>query len=183
MHIMAVASMNLNGKRRAEKNKKDISMKLIKYFIVLSLCFFLCSCPVADDSDLEIDIGDYEGQLSAWNSQNLLDYQLSVEERDHTGGDKADIYVKNGIPESSDPPSWLEDGWLSTIPEFYSYIKQVEEGIRNVPKSDYKRASFKVSYNTEYHYPNYIATNFSYGSDKGAWSRVQYKITLKPLEE
>jgi hypothetical protein len=96
--------------------------------------------------------------------------------------DKAVIYVKNGIPESSDPPSWLEDGRLSTIPEFYSYIKQVEEGIKNVPKSDYKRASFNVSYNTEYHYPNYIATYFSY-SDTGAWSRVQYKISFMPFEE
>jgi hypothetical protein len=159
-------------------------MRFIKGFFVLCLCVLLGTC-FPDDGVLEIDIGDYEAQLASWNSQNMLDYQLSIKESEAATGlrNEAVISVKNGIPESSDPPSWLEEGRLSTIPELYSYIKKEEKRMRDKPKNKYDRASFKVSYDTEYHYPKYISEHESHGSADGAWWRTEWQITLTPLGE
>jgi hypothetical protein len=154
-----------------------------KCIIILSLCLLIEGCP-DHDPDLEerIDIGDYEDQLSAWNGQNMLDYQLSVVNRISGPRFYAVINVKEGIPESSDPPSWLEKQKLSTIPEFYLYIKEVEKEKRDRPK-DYKRSSFKVRYNVEYHYPNYTFDYYSHGSELGAWAANEWFVTLTPLGE
>jgi hypothetical protein len=149
--------------------------------MLLGTCF-------PDDGVLEIDTGDYEAQLSMWNNQNMLDYQLLVKFSQAGAGlrREAVINVKNGIPESSDPPEWLTDRWwllLSTIPEFYSYIKEKEEEKRKEPKKEYNSSSLKVSYDTEYHYPSYISDCASHGSGDGAWYHREYFITLTPLGE
>jgi len=158
-------------------------MRFIQGFIILCLCVLLGTC-FSDDGTLEIDIGDYESQLAAWNSQNMLDYQITVDYFRYIGEPiEAVITVKNGIPENSDPPSWLKDGRLSTIPEFYSYIKKEEEQKRKEPKKEYIRSSLNVSYNIEYHYPNSISSDVSHGSADGAWSRHEFIISLEPQGE
>ena len=104
-------------------------IRFIKYFIILPLCLLMWSC-------LDyISIGDYEEHLEAWNRMGLLDYKLSLSYRtdlDDEFPQKAIIIVKNGIPESSDPPSWLTRGEKSTIPDFYSFIKNEEKRLQKV---------------------------------------------------
>ncbi|MDR0472576.1 MAG: DUF6174 domain-containing protein [Treponema sp.] len=159
-------------------------MKISKYFVVFGLSLLVGACDIGK-GELDIDIGDYEAQLAAWNSQNMLDYLISVEISSIATGlrDEAVISVKNGNPECSDPPSWLEEGRLSTIPEFYSFVKEVEERKRKEPKNEYSISSLKVSYDTEYHYPNYISDSVSHGSADGAWTHREYFVTLTPLGE
>ena len=105
-----------------------------------------------------ISIGDYEEHLEAWNRMGLLDYKLSLSYRpdlDDEFPQKAIIIVKNGIPESSDPPSWLTRGEKSTIPDFYSFIKNEEKRLQKV--KHLKKSYLKVKYNIVYHYPSYIS--------------------------
>jgi hypothetical protein len=124
--------------------------------IVLPLCLLTGSCDLWKDR-LDIDIGDYENQLAAWNSQNMLDYRFSVRRGSNSDREFVIINVKNGIPESSDPPSWITEGEKSTIPEFYSLIKGYEKNYKDWHDSGDKRyLSLKVRYDTEYHYPSNI---------------------------
>ena len=107
-----------------------------------------------------ISVGDYEEHLKKWNKLNILDYQLSLSLRkniDDNFPKKAIIIVKNGIPESSDPPSWLTNGEKSTIPEFFSFINKEVKRLDNVKHS--KKGYFRVWYNIVYHYPTEIYSN------------------------
>jgi len=138
-------------------------MRFIICFVVVGLCLLTGACV------LDTDIGDYEYHLEAWNSQNMLDYQIFVEYWYPSMPESGLVTVRNGIPESgsSIPPGLGR----STVPELYSWIKEVEN-------DKYKNGigSFKVSYNTEYHYPNEII-----------WKNTRYteswEITVMPLEE
>ena len=159
-------------------------MRFIKYIVIILLCLFLGNCDLWK-GELDIDIGDYEAQLAVWNSQNMLDYQIAIEFRGYAHGfTVSTINVKNGKPESSDPPSWLEEGKLSTIPEFYSYIKSEEQRIIDIHKKTTANHTLKVRYNTEYHYPENIHIEVSHQSSyPGNWSVITWHITLTPLEE
>jgi len=106
-----------------------------------------------------------EKEKEAWDNLNILDYQLKLSFTDvYEISKQAIITVKNGIPESSDPPEWLLSGKKSTIPEFFSFIKDEEE---------IDRSNFRVSYDHIYHYPSYIGTPFSGTSEEYYW-----RITL-----
>jgi hypothetical protein len=125
---------------------------------------------------LEIDIGDYENQLKAWNRQNMLDYQMQVNyETNHQRGrvEGAVITVKNGNPESSDPPEWIEDHWdISTVPDFYSLIKEVEKNYRDWHKESNNSYFLKARYNPDYHCPCEIVSTVSWeksGGKGGGW--------------
>jgi hypothetical protein len=96
---------------------------------------------------------------------------------DSTRVSGAYVTVKNGIPESSDPPAYLKAGFTSTIPGFYSFIKEREQAIRDTYENGNSSYSLKVNYNTEYHYPRSITFRFN-GSLTTRWL-----ITLMPLEE
>jgi len=138
-------------------------MRFIKCFAILSLCLFMGNCPKEYDEP-DIDIGDYEYHLEEWNSRNMLDYQIKVRYRPHgLSRQEAFITVRGGIPESNDHSWWVKAGRISTIPEFYSLIKYYEKDMKDAHKSgDNRSLSLKVSYNTEYHYPNEIITTTGY---------------------
>jgi hypothetical protein len=160
-------------------------MRFTKYIAILSLCLFIKACDLYK-GDLEIDIGDYENHLEAWNSQNMLDYQMRVYfSVSHNGGilEGTVINVRNGIPKSSDPPERIEAGGNLTIPEFYSFIKEIEESYRDSHKESNGSYSLKVMYNTEYYYPCEIKYTHSreQSGSKGAWSRVTWTIYVTPL--
>jgi hypothetical protein len=161
-------------------------MKLVKGFFVLYLCVLLGTC-FSDDGVLEIDIGDYEAQLSAWNSLNMLNYQLLVDDNTQSEGHNeiVVIHVKNGIPESIEPPSsWLEKDGLTTIPEFFDYIKKAEKRMRDGPKNKYKSLRFMVHYHSELYYPIYIGIDETgKGSGMGNYAYSSYNISLTPLGE
>jgi len=148
-------------------------LKLTKWFIVLSLSSLLLGTCDSSDSlqsryKLDIDIGDYEGQLAAWNSLNMLDYRIKVK---YCLRWTAVTTVKNGIPESDDPP-----GKKLTIPAFYSFIKEEEHRIRDSYKKGWAYCNFYVTYNDEYHYPNWIFSEDSHTGSSGEY----WEITLTP---
>jgi hypothetical protein len=140
-----------------------------------------------------IDIGDYEAQLAGWDSLNILDYQLLIVDTYGPGGSYKEnviVNVKNGIPESCDPPSWL-DTHRTTIPEWFSYIKMKETEMKDWPKNRYVSVSFKVNYHSEpyypvpeLYYPISISTRIILDDSpevNGAFSSSSYSITLTPL--
>ena len=134
-------------------------MKFTKYLILLGACLLIGSCPNAGIYDIKIEIGDYENQLQSWNSQNLLDYKLSLKFKDHDWLESAVVIVENGIPENSDPPSWLAKGKKSIINDFFSFIKEEEKRLRDA-HNGYNICELYVQYNTEYHYPRYIFSEY-----------------------
>jgi hypothetical protein len=145
------------------------------------------SCP---DSDLgvKINISDYEYHLECWNNMNRLDYTLSLDyvnatTRSRHLSKRAVITVKNGIPESSDPPEWLTNGEMSTVPEFFSFIKEEEEKLwENGEGRSARNGYFKVSYDVWRHYPHTISYAYrTTDSDKSYQWR--WTITLTPPEE
>jgi len=145
-------------------------------FIALGLFFLISAC---DSGIFYVDIGDYEYQWEAWNSQNMLDYQLIVRYRYPNMAHIAKIIVKNGTPEGNDSTSkgWIKNGLPSTIPEFYSRIKNYEKNMKDAHNNGDKRSmSLEVSYNTEYHHPNSIVSK-----DNGYIT--VWKISLVSLEE
>jgi hypothetical protein len=136
------------------------------------------SCP-----EPKIDIGDYEYHLEEWNRQNMLDYQIELQYRRYLdiqikAQKEAVITVKNGIPESSDPPEWLTSGEMSTVPEIYSFIKEEAERLKNT----LARKVLFVEYNTVYHYPKVIRERSMgiAGETDPFWV---WTITLTPPEE
>jgi len=151
-------------------------MRFTKCFMVLCLCLCLfmgnCSQEPQGNDELDIDIGDYENHLEAWNSQNMLDYQIKVYYDPPSGQSprQALIIVRGGIPESGSPIPGLSP--ISTIPELYSWFEEVKSYDPNT-----NSGSFKVSYNTEYHYPNQIIIN-GYSHNGTRW-----QIFVMPLEE
>jgi len=150
-------------------------MRFVKYFVIVGLSLLMGACPLWE-RELDIDIGDYESQLEAWNSQNMLDY-LFVVEYWFNRPEGALITVRNGIPESSDPKYWLEEGHISTIPEFYSLIKNREESMKDEHGNGGNRSlSLKVSYNTEYHYPSSIILKIN-------GNTTMWTMSLMPLLE
>jgi hypothetical protein len=142
-------------------------------------------CP---DPDLGviISIGDYEYHLECWNNMNRLDYTLSLKYTntiDHRLSKRAVITVRNGIPESSDPPEWLTSGEKSTVLDFFSFIKEEEEKLlKNGGGKSAQNGFFNVFYDYWMHYPHTISyayrTNASNGTPNWWWD-----ITLMPLEE
>jgi len=146
-------------------------MKITNFFIIFCFCFFTVSCNLNKNS-LDIDIGDYDNQLAAWNNQNMLDYQLHV---DYGINPKKTftITVKDGVFERTNPLSWEH-----TIPEIFSNIKRMEKEIKDEYNSmDNRSLSLKVSYNTEYHYPRSIIQSVD-GRDI-----YRYYIALMPLAD
>jgi hypothetical protein len=135
------------------RNKEDHPMRFTKCFVVFGLCLLIGSCPF--DPDINISIGYSEYLLEEWNRRNMLDYKLSVRYFDNRSqkGKGATITVRNGIPESSDPPEWLTSGKMSTVPEIYSFIKEEEKRIK---KKAYRSITFIVEYNFDYSYPRLI---------------------------
>jgi len=155
-------------------------MRFVKYIVILPLCLLLGSCPAPD---VEINIGDYDEQLEAWNYQNMLNYQLLLVYyyEGYSKSKQAVVTVKNGIPESSDPADWLASGEKSNIPDFFSFIKEQE---KKFEKGRFFQNSyhFKVGYNSEYHYP-YSIQYYSFNSSSGPYTYWRWDITLTPLEE
>jgi len=155
-------------------------MRFITYFAVFGLCLLTGACePGNDNGDIDIDIGDYENQLEAWNSQNMLDYQISLSYwYPNMWQGIHNIIVKNGIIENNDCSYWwVERGSESTIPEFYSLIKYYEKTMKDAHNSgDNRSLSLNVSYNTKYHYPSSIIT-------KENDNTTEWTINLMPLEE
>jgi len=148
-------------------------MRINIYFVVLGLCLLTGSCDSNGGTLDIIDIGDYEYHLEAWNSLNMFDYQISAE-YSYPGIKEQDyISIRNGIPESGSPV--IPGLGMSTIPELYSWLKKVKSGNTNTHFD-----SFKVVYNTEYHYPNeiVIARKSFFNSSTSRW-----QITVMPLEE
>ena len=149
---------------------------LIVLLIVISICLFINACDLWE-GDLDIDIGDYEEQLAAWNNLNMLDYQIEVKHWDVKQADGALITVINGIP-GSEPSSWLESGSTSTIPDFFSLIRSYEKKFRSSHNNgDFKAMSLRAGYNTEYHYPSEIISKYN-GS-----TTQRFIISLMPLAE
>jgi hypothetical protein len=165
-------------------------MNLIKYVVIFCLSFFIWACrtttTAGDDGVLNIDIGDCEAQLAAWNSLNILDYQLVILDNPHPWiRESVVINVRNGIPEDSELPIWLGTQ-QTTIPGIFSYIKKKKKEMRNWPKNRYKAASFYVYYQSELHYPIYIGTRVIYDNSpevNGAYSSGSLRITLTPMGE
>jgi len=152
-------------------------VKFFTYFAVLGLCLLTGACN-SGLVDVHIDIGDYETHLEAWNSQNMLDYQIMATVTISSIGIKrAYITVRNGIPESSDPSYWLEESRMSTIPEFYSFIKNTEETMKDGHNNESNGwLSLWAEYNTKYHYPKRI--------DMQRNSFIEWwNIVVMPLEE
>jgi hypothetical protein len=142
---------------------EDNFMRLIQGFIVLCLCVLLGTCFLdKNDGVFDVDIGDYEEQLYAWNSRNMLNYEIKIDYR--VGApqpEKAFVTVKNGIPECNYPSYWLKYKRPSTIPEFYSLIKSYEKTFTDAHNSgDNNLMRLKVNYNTEYHYPSLIISEY-----------------------
>jgi len=140
-------------------------MRFIKCFVVLCLCFFMVNCPQGHkEFDRGIDIGDYEYHWEAWNSQNMLNYQIEENYFSSGGGRQYNyLIVRNGIPES--------ESSVSTIPELYAWFKDVKSG-----NSQTYFESFKVGYNTEYHYPDEILITRGGGN-------TRWQLSVMPLEE
>ena len=155
-------------------------MKLVKCIVVFGLCLLVGSCP---EPGITINIGDYEYHLEMWNNQNILDYQLSVTFRFSNEREQAVVFVKNGIPESSDPPTWLANGKKSTVSDFFSFIKEEERRLMGNGRGIWDQAGFFiVNYDIKYHYPIIIKfASRTTGSDQSAdW---HWTITLTPIEE
>jgi len=151
-------------------------LNISKYFIIFCLIFLIGACTLEKGS-LYVDIGDYEAHLAAWNSQNLLDYQIEAV-RWYGPPIRAIITIKDGILESINNTYWLEYGLETSIPDFYSFIKEAEKRIKNEHNYRDKRAlSLNVSYNTMYHYPSSI-------TEKADGIQIHnYTISLMPLEK
>jgi hypothetical protein len=137
-------------------------MKFFKFIAIFLLCLFLGTC-VLEKGELNINIGDYDNQLAAWNSQNMLDYQLYEAVWFPTYPETALITVRNGISNYNNLGTLM-----STVSEAFSYIKKKEKNMR--------LRSLNVSYDTEYHYPSFII-------EKDSRETVQWLISLMPLEE
>jgi hypothetical protein len=105
---------------------------------------------------------------------NRLDYRLSLVY--FSDGEKnATITVRNGIPESSTPPEWLERGEMSTVPEIFSFIKKEEKRI----KKDNRSISLVVRYNDDYHYPR-IISGYRRGGIQNSLPAWDWNITVIP---
>jgi len=152
-----------------------MGVNFFTYFVVFTLCLFLVNCP-QEGHIFDIDIGDYETHLEAWNSQNMPDYQIKADYYSDMWK-TAYIIVRNGIPESSDPSYWLEEDRMSTIPDFFSFIKKEEERIKKTYNGK-DHSYLTVKYNNVYHYPNEIRSQENYYNNGHHWI-----ITLMPLEE
>jgi len=151
-------------------------MRLITCFAIFSLCLLTVVCD-SGIIDREIDIGDYEYHWEAWNNQNVLDYQIVTDYYSSPAEMREGnlITVRNGIPESGSPE--IPGLSFTTIPELYSWIKDV----RNDNTPYFYFDSFKVDYNTEYHYPNEIIVKTRINSSNNSTDR--WLITVMPLEE
>ena len=165
--------------------KGDNSIRVAQFFVVLCLCLFMGACHISGHMSHQINIGDYDKQLEAWNNRNMPDYRfrLSYYYRDKRGDSikGAVITVRNGIPESSDPPEWLAGGEMSTVPEFFSFIRKEKNKLMNTEATVDPEAVLHLftSYNTVYHYPANIS--LSYGGFPGfGWN---WSIDLLPMAE
>ena len=155
-------------------------MKFISILFIILLCIFQNSCP---HLGIDIDIGDYDYHLEMWNNQNMLDYQLEVYFRDNISK-QAIISIKNGIPESSDPSSWIVSNEKSTVPDFFFFIKDEEEKINNESRASLFTAAgyFIVRYDNKYHYPMEIsfASRTTHSDQSADWI---WRINLIPAED
>jgi hypothetical protein len=161
--------------------KEDNPVRFTKYFVVFGLCLLMGSCPFGP----EIDIGDYEYYLEEWNRQNLLDYTLVLSCSDYRGGyiikqKQAVITVRNGVPVSSDHPEWLTSGEMSTVPEFFSFIKEEEKRMKKANSSN----ELFAGYDIVYYYPNVIERSVRGGIQNTEPDPVWiWRIKLAPPEE
>ena len=100
---------------------KNCAMKLVKCAAISLLCILFGNCPEPD----VVYLPDYESNLERWNELNMTDYRLTLEYRDINdshNNKQAVVYVRNGMPERSDPQEWLEDGEMSTVEDIFSFI-------------------------------------------------------------
>jgi hypothetical protein len=156
-------------------------MKIAKSFFIIVLCVLLGNC--SDDIYAPyIHILDYENQLAVWDKQNMRDYRLSLSHLSNNGytlKQQAVIIVKNGIPESSDPPEWLTSGEKSTVSDFFSFIMK--------EKNKISRGGYLYAYyDPEYHYPNRIIALAGKGSGARYRDSVpdwSWYIDLRPLTD
>jgi hypothetical protein len=121
-----------------------------------------------------------ENEQEAWNSQDMLDYKLSLDYSYDGRSVRAVISVKNGIPESSDPPEWLAGGKMSTVPEVFSFVKEEEKRLENVRAT--REGYFRVIYDPVYHYPSHISTR-NHGLPISYENTYAWNIVLTPLGE
>jgi hypothetical protein len=107
----------------------------------------------------------------------MLDYRIRVENSTGDGPRLAYINVRNGVPESSDPPSWITEGKETTIPEFFAYIKEEEKRIRDLYSASNGtfNCSIIVRYDAHKHYP------FSINSWTGGCEPSGFRIILMPV--
>jgi hypothetical protein len=99
-------------------------MRFTKCIVIFPLCLLIGACDLYK-GDLEIDIGDYEAQLEAWNRQNMLDYQIKVRYFTKSfGHSNAVITVKNGVPEINASKQW----WgKSTVLDFFLSLRKLKK--------------------------------------------------------
>ena len=162
-------------------------MKFVNCFTVFCLCLLMGACNIEKDEpyvykkeDILVGIGPYEQELEAWNSQNMLDYRLSLLlEYGGSQQEKAIVTVKNGIAESSTPPAWLLSGEKSTVPEFFSFITEMVQALADRESRETGPLVFKVEYDEEYHYPSIIFASWNLYLD-GMYG-FRWEISLTPL--
>ncbi|GHV87757.1 hypothetical protein AGMMS50267_01170 [Spirochaetia bacterium] len=146
--------------------------------IVFLTLLALTSCwqgtVVTGDWDrLTFDKAAFDRERAAWEASAITDYQFTQKSSFEASGPGL---VRFTVRENSDPVIEMLDEWIrenvpeenwgfyyrgTTISAIYATIAEAYESAKNAVKTEECAVFFNITYNTQYHYPEYVDYVFS----------------------
>ena len=132
-----------------------------------SLVFF--SCDFLLPIEIDFDTETFSREWAAWEEQGIVNYTV-LEGAGSPGGVYTYITVRDNTIIDDDLPEdkWSKRYLLKTISEIYTYVNQrYENALERIEAEKGKSGGLrgieiKVTYNSEFHYPEYIYISVSY---------------------
>jgi hypothetical protein len=145
-----------------------IMNKIVFYGFLLVSFIIFSSCEVVENGDLviQMDKETFDKEYSAWELQNLRNYQFIYDFSNDAGPlGPVKITIKEDNPIIIENSNEYNDNIIATnITEIYEFINSTFDFIESVKNGTYsgfkiKNLTLTVKYNKQYHYPTDV--NFS----------------------
>ena len=160
-------------------NKRDLRFSLFAFILIF---FNSCDGLFEENLIIKIDKKTFEEERTAWNLQNIKDYEFSYEFFNDTGPTGFTKITIKKNEETIIENQYNQDVPFKSIADIYDFLSGTFDFIESVKNGTYdgfeiKSLTLNITYNSQYHYPQEV--DFSEGYVETIDGGGYYNLKIK----